>query len=115
MIHYLLAKYENEYHLYSPETFGLATWGNGHYQEDIIYENNKWFFDSWSAGNEWIEDEINQDEIPVVLETTSLKRVIRYLKNHQATVEQIKAIVAESKQIIWDYVAIEEWTKRVGW
>lgn len=114
MIHYLLAKYENKYHLYSPETFGLATWGSGHYQEDIIYENNKWFFDSWSAGNEWIEDEINQDEIPVVLETTSLKRVIRYLKNHKATVEQIKAIVAESKQIILDYVAIEEWTKRVG-
>lgn len=114
MIHYLLAKYESEYHLYCPETHGFATWGSWDYQEDIIYENNKWFFSSWSPGNEWIDDEINQDEIPVILETTSLKRVIRYLKNHKATIEQIKAIVVESKQIIRDYVAIEEWTKRTG-
>lgn len=113
MIYFLLAKYENEYHLYCPETYGLATWGDGYYQESIEQEDSKWFFHTWSAGNEWTEDELDQTDIPVVLTTSSLKRVIRYLKNHKATVEEIKAILAEAKEIIWDYMIIEEWTKRV--
>ena len=104
---YLLVKEKkNEFSLYCPETYGAKTWGSLH-QESIVRKRKSWYYHSWSAGNEWIEDEEYQHRLNVVLETSDFDEVFNYVKEHNE--KEIEKIIKEVREICEDYFNFCEW------
>ena len=98
---YLLAKEKgNSFELYSPETFGMETWGMTS-QTSLEKKNKYWYIHSWSAGNEWIEDINEEYKLNVVLETADLDEILRYVFIHNKA--EINHILQEAKEIYTNY------------
>ena len=108
---YLLVKEKgNTFKLYSPETYGMDSWGDMFHQTSLKKKKKHWYIESWSAGNEWIEDDISTFKLNVVLETSDLDEILRYVINatnyNQASIE---AILVEAQEIYNDYIDFTAW------
>ena len=104
---YLLVKEKNKkYSLYCPETYGSHSWGSD-FQTFIIKKRKFWYIDTWMAGNEWVEDEKWQTKLNVVLETSDLDEIIRYVTQHNE--KEIDYLLKEAREIYNEYLGFNEW------
>ena len=108
-IHYLLVKYKNTYEVLSPETYGMATWGMNS-QDGLEKKRKNWYTTYWRAGNEWVDDYSEEYKLNVVVETTNLSEVFRYLENHKCT--NLTKVLEQIKEIIKDAADLEAWLKK---
>ena len=101
---YLLVKEKgNNFQLYSPDTYGMETWG-GSSQSSIVKKKKHWYINHWTAGNDWIED-INEDyKLNVVLETPDLDEIIRYIVANNNDRKLIEYILVEAQNIYTEYI-----------
>lgn len=101
---YLLVKEKgNNFKLYSPDTYGMETWG-GLSQSSIVKKKKHWYINHWTAGNDWI-DEINDSyKLNVILETSDLDEIIRYVVANNNDRELIEYILVEAQNIYNEYI-----------
>jgi hypothetical protein len=103
---FLVIKTNDSLDVVSPETYGMATWG-ANTQEGIDKRDDGWYSTYWSAGNEWIEDTIEEDKLDVVLETKDIDEVLAYvLKNNP---KEFHKIITAIKDIVIDYLDFEDY------
>ena len=101
---YLLVKERgNDFKLYSPDTYGMETWG-GLSQSSIIKKKKHWYVNHWTAGNDWIEDTNEDYKLNVILETSDLDEIIRYVIAHNNKRELIEYILVEAQDIYNKYL-----------
>jgi hypothetical protein len=107
---YLLVKEKNKkFSLYCPDTYGAETWGGTH-QESLIKKRKNWYIQSWTAGNDWIEDDTYEFKLNVVKETADLDEIIRYLvKNNESGVDHI---FKEARELYNKYLDLTEFFHR---
>lgn len=89
---YLLVKEKGKrkYTLYCPDTFGVETWGSGSYQTELKKKRKYWYIETWNYGGEWLEDEITETKLNVVIETSDLDDIIHYVaKYNEKEIEHI--------------------------
>lgn len=111
---YLLVKEKNNnFTLYSPETFGMDSWGDMFHQTSLKKKKKHWYIESWSAGNEWIEDSVEQVKLNVALETSDLQQVLNYVitatNNNKKVIEYI---LVTAQEIYNDFKSFNEWRVR---
>ena len=108
---YLLVKEKNnKFTLYSPETFGMDSWGDIYHQTSLKKKKKYWYIESWSAGNEWTEDSVEQFKLTVVLETKSLQEVLNYvIKDTKGSQAAIGSVLVQAQEIYHDWVEFENW------
>ncbi len=106
---YLLIKDSSKFKLYCPETFGLATWGSTS-QTSLEKKRKYWYISHWTAGNDYIEDSVETYRLNVVLETSDLRKVLKYVsketKNNRAAIE---SILVQAQNLYHDQVAFTSW------
>lgn len=104
---YLLVKEKgNDFKLYSPDTYGMETWG-GLSQSSIIKKKKHWYVNHWAAGNDWIEDDEYEYKLNVVKETTDVDEIIQYLAKYNE--KELESIIREAQQIYKDYLNMQLW------
>lgn len=105
---YLLAKEKGkkQYSLYCPDTYGSHSWGSTT-QNSLIKKRKSWYINYWSAGNEWIEDEEYQYKLNIVLETSDLDEIIRYVAQHNE--KEIEHLLKDARVIYNEYLDFSEW------
>ena len=108
---YLLVKEKNnKFTLYSPETFGMDSWGDMFHQTSLKKKKKYWYIESWSAGNEWVEDSVDHFKLNVVLETKDLQQVLTYVINAtEGSQAAIGSVLVQAQEIYHDQVAFETW------
>ena len=107
---YLLVKNGKEVHLYSPDTYGMETWGTND-QDSIIFKRKYWYISSWSAGNEWIDDREYDFKLNVVKSTAHVYEIINYVEEKYP--KSLESVTRELLAILEDYRKFEEWVDRV--
>ena len=86
----------------SPENYGMETWGRST-QIGIDQKEDGWYTTFWSSGGEWLEDFYEEDKLNVLLETTDADEVLTFiLKQENLTVEKIKELIEQIKEILND-------------
>ena len=103
---YLLSKYYSSYHLYSPDVYGMGTWGSNN-QDGLEKRGKSWYITSWHAGDEWHDDREYEFKLNVALETQNLSEVIKYIEEHNP--KQIKLIIEEANEILSFKEKFDEW------
>lgn len=106
---YLLIQEKTKFKLYCPETYGLETWGSTS-QTSLEKKRKYWYVSHWTAGNEYIEDSVETYKLNVVLETSNLREVFKYVsketKNNRAAIE---SILVQAQNLYHDWVAFTSW------
>ena len=110
---YLLEKLkDNTFKLYSPETYGMSTWGSSS-QDSIIKKKKYWYVQHWAAGNDWIEDTNESYKLNIVLETEDLHEVLNYViaqtNNDRTAVENI---LVTAQEIYNNWLEFNNWINR---
>ena len=104
---YLLVKEKGKkYSLYCPEIYGWHSWGSNA-QTSIIKKRKSWYINTWIAGNEWVKDEEWQSKLNVVLETSDLDEIIRYVTLHNE--KEIEYLLKCAREIYNEYLDFKEW------
>lgn len=103
----LVRNSKSSYTLLSPNTYGVDTWGMNS-QRDLIKKRKNWYTTFWCGGNDFVDDYLEKDKINVVLETSNIGEVVKYLHEHKKD-KCIENILNEFLEITKDYVAIEKW------
>ena len=118
---YLLVGYKNKpdyLRVYSPETYGSATWGNGWSQDSLEKKRKNWYFTSWTNGGEHEDDTYDEVKAHVLVETTDPDEILRWLdaayRNKNVTddirlKEIMKNILGQIEEIFKDWLDIERW------
>jgi hypothetical protein len=108
-MNYLLVKEQNKFKLYCPEIFGVETWGS-HRQTSLEKKRKYWYINYWTAGNDYTDDSEESCRLNVVLETSNLKEVLKYVsketKNNRAAIE---SILVQAQNLYHDQVAFTSW------
>lgn len=108
-MNYLVVQEKTKFKLYCPETFGLETWGSTS-QTSLEKKRKYWYISHWTAGNDYIEDSVETYRLNVVLETSNLREVLRYVikatKNNRAAIE---SILVQAQNLYHDQVAFTSW------
>jgi hypothetical protein len=111
---YLLVKEGQKFKLYCPEVFGLETAGSRS-QTSLEKKRKYWYITNWTAGNDYVDDEIESYKLNVVLEATTLREALSYVsketKNSQSAIE---SILVQAQEIQNERVAFENWAARRG-
>ena len=106
---YLVSKYGD---VYIPEIYGCDTWGTNS-QDSIEKKKKHWYFHSWRAGNEYIEDNTYSDKLNVKLETTDLSEVINYLRKTKLSGQEIIEKLDSLQEDINRFIEFEKWLLKV--
>ena len=106
---YLLVKEKGkkQYSLYCPETYGSDTWGSSSFQTSIVKKRKSWYVECWLSGNEVVDDEEWQSKLNVVLETSDLDEIIRYVTQHNE--KEIEYLLKCAREIYNEYLDFSEW------
>jgi hypothetical protein len=111
---YLVVKEGQKFKLYWPEVFGLETAGSRS-QTNLEKKRKYWYITNWTAGNDYVDDEIESYKLNVVLEATTLREALSYVsketKNSQSAIE---SILVQAQEIQNERVAFENWAARRG-
>lgn len=99
---FLLIKYNKKLDVVSPETYGMDTWGSWSHQESIEKKKKYWYTRYWSPGGEWLEDTVVERKLNVVVETTDIQDILRYV--YEKYDEQIPIIIEQIREIVNDYL-----------
>lgn len=104
---YLLVKEKGKkFSLYCPESYGLPSWGSSSFQTSIIKKRKFWYINTWIAGNEWVDDEEIESKLNVVLETSDLDEIVRYVMQHNE--KEIEYLLKEAREIYNEYLDVME-------
>jgi hypothetical protein len=105
---YLLIENENKtFTLLSPETYGMDSWGSSSQESINKKEDDKWYFHYWSDGGQWLDDTNEEFDAKVVLETTDIDEILRYVsKNNESELEHV---LQDAKIIYNDYIDFTLW------
>ena len=106
---YVLVKQFNNYKLYSPDTCGMETWGSD-YQLSLEKKRKNWYLISWTAGNEYTDDETYKVKVNVVFETKELSSAIKFIEKNNP--KQLVEIVETASKILQDKAAFDSWTRK---
>ena len=109
MIYLLVKEKDNTFKIYSPDTYGMETWG-GSSQESIIKKKKYWYINYWSGGNDWIEDTNEDYKLNVILETPVLDDIIRYATLYNES--EVEHLLVDAKKIFNDYIDFMLWRVR---
>ena len=99
----LVKEKNNNFKLYSPDTYGMDSWGDTS-QDSLVKKKKHWYIQHWSAGNDWIEDTTEEYKLNVILETSDLDEIIRYVITHNNDRKLIEYILVEAQNIYTDYI-----------
>lgn len=99
----LVVKHEQgDIEVISPENYGMETWGMLT-QEGLKQKEDGWYTTYWSSGGKWLEDFYEEDKLNVLLETTDVDEVLTFiLKQENLTIEKIKELIEQIKEILND-------------
>lgn len=92
--------------VYSPETYGMETWGMST-QRSIDKKDDGWYTTYWSSGGEWLNDTYEEDKLDVIIETGNLDEVLSYVIENKP--EYLSSIITELKEIVTEYLDYEYW------
>ena len=99
-----------DYSLLSPETYGMDTWGMNS-QRSLEKKYKHWYTHYWKAGNEWINDYEEEHKLNVVVETTDITEIMRYIFEHKLMNIKNK-ILDNFKEIVDDYISFMKWVSK---
>lgn len=108
MIWLLVRHQRNNYSLYSPSTYGMETWGTNS-QDSLDKKKKYWYISSWTAGNEYVDDRNFEYRLNVVLETTDISEIVRFMHKKKCSKEQIKEILDKAQEEFKNYIDFEKW------
>ena len=106
MILLLVKNSKTKYSLLSPSTYGMETWGTNS-QDSLEKKDNHWYTSHWIAGNQWEDDSLTEHELNVVLETTNIDKIVKYLFQRKS--KCLNDILDTYKQIVDDYISFTKW------
>ena len=106
---YLLVTSGKDVHLYSPDTYGMETWGMNR-QESIIKKQKYWYISSWIAGNEWVDDREYEFKLNVIIETNDKDRIKNFVEENYPNC--LKRILEELETIEKDAKDFDDWCHR---
>ena len=100
---YLLVKEKSkkQYRLYCPNIFGIETWGSTS-QDSLVKKKKYWYIHHWSAGSDWIDDINESYKLNVVMETSDLDAIIRYVAIHNE--KEIEHLYKDARVIYNKYL-----------
>lgn len=106
---YLLAKENDKYNLYCPDSYGSESWGMTS-QTSLEKKRKYWYITHWTAGNDYVDDVTESYKLNVVLEAEELQTVLNYIitetDNDPAVIE---SILVQAQEIYHERVAFENW------
>lgn len=111
MIWLLVRHQRNIYSLYSPSTYGMETWGMNS-QRSLDKKQKHWYASSWTAGNEYVDDLYDECRLNVVVETTDISEIVRFMYQKKCSKEQIKEILDKAQEEFKNYIDFEKWGLR---
>lgn len=111
MIWLLVRHQRNKYSLYSPSTYGMETWGSTS-QDSLEKKKKYWYASSWTAGNDYVDDRNFEYRLNVVLETTDISEIVRFMHQKNCSKEQIKEILDKAQEEFENYIDFEKWGLR---
>ena len=101
----LLVKYSKyDYYLLSPDTYGMESWGTNS-QTSLEKKRKYWYICDWRAGNSFVDDHESKFKINVVLETTDIDEILKYLTEHNSKCHN--SVLYAFKEIVNYYVSYE--------
>lgn len=111
----LLNKHFKDYTLLCPGIYGYQTWGTSS-QDDLIKKRKNWYITNWTTGSDVydIDDTYSEEKLNIVLETTDMDEVIRYLESKKVSKECINKILDEYSKIVEDFVEVEKWILQIN-
>lgn len=109
MLYLLIKEKGNTFKLYSPDTYGVDTWGSNS-QTSIVKKKKYWYINHWTAGNEWVDDEEYDSKLNVIKETADLDEIIRYVVAATNDRKIIENILIEAQNIYNTYIKFTLWT-----
>ncbi len=107
---WLLVKVRKSYVLYSPDTYGMQTWGSSD-QESIVKKKKYWYYTEWRAGLYEDSDDYNfKYKLNVVCESTNITDIMRYLYTNNVSKETKLEILESAQNIFNDFIKFEKWS-----
>ena len=103
---WLLIKKANGYDIESPDTYGMSTWGTNS-QDSIEKKTKNWYYHSWSSGGRYYDDEVSEEKINVVLETTDFEEVVKYLVKKKVNIKPLLKKAKEEMNKYFDFYYYE--------
>lgn len=99
---FILAKSkENKFVVYCPSIYGSKTWGSNHH-DSIVKKRKKWYFEDWIAGNQYIDGALMFSKINVVLETSDINEILKYV--FKVNPQEIKHILFDIYCLIKEFI-----------
>lgn len=99
----------NKFKLYSPDIYGVHTWGQTS-QDSIRKKKKNWYKTHWTAGNDFIDDLYSEHKLNVVLESTDIREIVRYaLKYNESEAEHL---LTDAQCLYNDYIGFMLWQIR---
>lgn len=95
---------KNNYEILSPSTYGMKTWGH-RTQDSLIKKRKYWYIESWQAGQDYCDDQVEYIKLNVVLETTDIDEIMRYVYNHEISCG--RKLIKDYQEIIKDWISFE--------
>ena len=93
--------------VYSPNTFGMETWGDFYRQESLVFKKKYWYIETWHSGGEWEDDYTYEYRLNVILRTKNLSALLRYVEKNYP--HCLTYITNECNKIIRDDTSFIEW------
>lgn len=105
---YLLVKEKDKkFTLYSPEVFGIETWGDSYHQTSLEKKRKHWHIVNWYYGGICGDDEETSYKINVVVEDADLDNIIRYVIKHNE--KELEHILTDAQKIYNDYIEAQKY------
>lgn len=106
---------KHNYEVLSPDTFGLSTWGCTS-QESLEKKRKYWYFTYYTAGNDCVDDIYEEYKANVLLETSDVDAIFKYIDEHnrdKVTEKKLKELfikaVDDIEKIFKDWISIERY------
>lgn len=113
---------EGNIEVLSPENYGMDTWGMSTQEGIKKKDDGCWYTTYWSDGGQWLEDTYEEDKLNVLLETTDVEEVLTFiLKRENLTIEKMKKLVEQIKEIfndsimLFELMYLKEEEKKIKW
>lgn len=88
--------------------YGNETWGSL-YQKSIVKKRKYWYFEFWTAGNQFFDDEVFYQKLDVVFESNKVQDLLDYVVEHYPNdFERIKVSVLEQLNEFNDFLKFRD-------
>ena len=105
---FLLIRTVNGIDAFHTHWYGNETWGSL-YQKSIVKKRKNWYFEFWTAGNRFFDDEVFYQKLDVVFESNNVQDLLDYVVEHYPNdFERIKVSVLEQLNEFNDFLKFRD-------